>query len=163
MLATIFKYEPELRQLFTQDYLLAQVRNGHIAGIKGRTDLPPAFEGAKPKPAAGILVEVLGEEGKTAVTDKQGRYLIKIAGGEYMVRFSGENIEPVVLNVVVELGVDRRVNVVVGPPTVAEVSVQREAVPAPPSMNEVLSEALREVADKPTNGEVAAQNGMAMA
>jgi Carboxypeptidase regulatory-like domain len=146
--AEYFKYEPELRLLFQQDYLLAQVRNGHPATITGRTSWL-AVEGAKTgKPIAGILVEVLGvtgagEEGKSTTTDKQGRYKLILAGGEFTLRFSGEGVVPFEKQVVLEPGINRRVNVQLEPAPVEHIA----GVAAPSStLGSMLNESLREVA-----------------
>ncbi len=111
----VFEFQPELRKRFTADYVLNEVRSKHPAHIVGRTDLGPVMEGMKAKPLAGILVEVLGQTGKTATTDAEGRYKIPIAGGEYQVRYTGDAMSPVTMKVVVRPGVDRRVNVVLEP------------------------------------------------
>ena len=108
-----------------------------------------------PQPLAGTLVEVLGQTGKTAITDAEGRYKIPIAGGEYMVQFTGEGMSPITMKVVVSPGVDRRVNVVFTPmglspapvaEAVPEAPMPKLAITPPPaSMEAVLSGALEQL------------------
>jgi hypothetical protein len=147
----VFEFQPELRKLFTADYVLNEVRSKHPAHIVGRTDLGPVMEGMKAKPLAGILVEVLGQTGKTATTDAEGRYKIPIAGGEYMVQYTGDGMSPITMKVVVSPGVDRRVNVVLEPaPQPAERTAQ-----APPHIPATsLADAVSGLLDKAaaTNG-----------
>ena len=150
----VFEFQPELRKLFTADYVLNEVRSKHPAHIVGHTDLGPVVEGMKAKALAGILVEVLGQAGKSAITDKQGRYMIPIAGGEYMVQYTGEGMSPITMKVVVRPGVDRRVNVVLAPMGMEPMPVM-EALPEapqsklattpPPSMEDMLSGAMKQV------------------
>jgi hypothetical protein len=156
-----FKYEPEMLKLFTEDYLLEAVRSKHHAGLDGTTALPPVDGNSKGKPLANVLVEVLGIPGKTATTNKQGRYVIKqMAAGEYMVRYSGEGIAPVELKVVLSAGVSRRVNVTLEPaPQEQAPTASRGASPAPatigePALDTALLNAVSEllVKSKATNG-----------
>ncbi len=161
----VFEFEPELRRLFTAEYVLDEVRSTHPAHITGRTDLGPVVEGTKPRPLANMLVEVLGQEGKTATTDGKGRYKIQIAGGNYRMRFSGGGMVPVELNVTVEPGKGRRVNVVLEPIFVAELeaAMSKDATPPPAPMDDELENAMKEVTAAPTNGVGASQNGLAVA
>jgi len=138
---TIFKYDPAKRQLFTTDDLVASVRGGHTAGIKGRTDWA-----ANGSPVAGILVTVLNEEGKTAVTDAKGRYEIKLAAGQYTVRFTAANIEPLELQVVTKAGVNRRLNVLLTPPLPMSAALEDATTPTPKAdLSSALKASLREV------------------
>ncbi len=154
--ALLFKYEPALRQLFTQEYLLSQVRSGKTAGIKGRTD-----RASDKQPIAGVLVQVLNYPEKSATTDAKGRYGIKIAAGDYTVSFTCEGMAPIEQKVKVSAGIDRRLNVVLEPAPV----VPEAASPAPIVERTVilhndteLSSALQDVL-APTNGQ-AAQAGV---
>lgn len=154
----VFEFQPELRKLFTADYVLNEVRSKHPAHIVGRTDLGPVEEGMQPKPLANMLVEVLGQAGKSATTDAKGRYRIPIAGGEYQVRYTGEGMSPLTVKVVVRPGMDRRVNVALEPaPVVAPPTPIVERTPALPDDIE-LSSALKDVL-APPNGQ-AAQTGV---
>jgi len=161
----VFEFEPELRNLFTAEYVLDEVRSTHPAHITGHTYLGPLVEGTKPKPLANMLVEVLGQEGKTATTDGKGRYNIQIAGGNYRMRFAGGGMVPVELNVIVSPGKGRRVNVSLEPILVAELeaAMSKDATPPPASMEDVLNNAVNEVTAAPTNGVGATQNGLAVA
>lgn len=107
----LFEYEPSLRKLFTTEYLVAEVRGGHMAGIQGRVLL----EGAE-QPVQGALVEVLGMN-KSVITDKKGRYSFKLSGGEYSLRVSAPGVLPSEQLVTVEAGVMRRQNVLLLPST----------------------------------------------
>ncbi len=151
-----FKYEPELLKLFTEDYLFEAVRSKHHAGMDGTTALPPVDGNSKGKPLANILVEVLGMPGKTATTNKLGRYVIKqMAAGEYMVRYSGpvgasEGITPVELKVVLSAGVSRRVNVTLEPaPTASRVASPAPVATGEPALDTALLNAVSELMVKP--------------
>jgi Carboxypeptidase regulatory-like domain len=139
----VFEYEPDLYKLFTRDHVLAVVRSKHPAGLDGTTAMPPIEGSKKGQPLANILVEVLGVEGKSAITNKQGRYIIKqLAAGEYMVRYSGEGIGTLVQKVVLEPGISRRLDVTLEPaPVAAERTVQ---APASFSLNDAVSGLLDE-------------------
>lgn len=144
-----FRYEPELLKLFTEDYLLEAVRSRHPAGLDGTTALPPADGNIKGKPLANILVEVLDMPGKSALTNKRGRYIIKqLAAGGYMVRYSGEGIATVVQQVMLDPGISRRVDVTLepAPPVAAE-----ERTVAASSLSNAVSELLVDM-PKATNG-----------
>lgn len=159
---TVFEFEPALRKLFTAEYVLNEVRSKHPANIVGRTDLGPVEKGTKAKPLAGISVEVVGQEGKVATTDKLGRYKIPIAGGGYTLRFSGSDMAPVEMKVTVQPGRDRRVNVALEPMSVVEARASAEITPTTPT-NDTQANAVKEVANVPVNGEDAPQNGHAVA
>lgn len=155
----VFEFEPETRKLFTEKYLLDAVRSHHPARIVGRTELGPVVQGMKPKPLAGILVEVLGEPGKTAITDPSGRYKIPIAGGEYPVRYSGEGMAPVQIKVTVKPGVDRRINVALEPVPEGEPTatpLPKIAAPPPHVMDEALSNAIHQLNREAENGALVA-------
>ncbi len=103
---------------------------------------------------------------KTATTDAEGRYKIPIAGGEYMVQYTGEGMSPLTMKVVVRPGVDRRVNVVLSPaPLSASPAVDKVAAAAAPAItwpvaSDPLSSAVSEMMDKvAANG---ATNGAAV-
>lgn len=146
--ALYFKYEPALRQLFTQDYLLSQVRSGKTAGIRGRIAWA-----SDDLPIAGVLVEVLNFPGKTATTNAKGRYALKIAAGEYRLRFTSPGTAPFEQQVTVTAGISRRVNVTLAPmvsaPMVSAPMVER--TPILPNDTE-LSSALKDIL-APTNGQ----------
>ncbi len=147
----IYELEPDNLKLFTQEYLVAQVRNGHPAKVSGRTNWFDAADPKGGKPIAGLLVEVLGEEGKSAITDKLGRYKIQLSGGSFTLRFSGEAVSPIEKMVVLEPGVNRRVNVILEP---APVVPAEERIVQAPSATTSLSNAVSELLDKSkaTNG-----------
>jgi len=166
-----FKYEPDLRVLFVQEALIAQVQSGHPASVSGGTMLPPPNPDVKKgKPLAGVLVEVLGVEGKTATTNKNGRYKIQLSGGDFVLRFSGAGLVPVEQQVKLAAGKGHRLNMVLVP-VPAVVVEAKEATPPPPpaSMNEVLNKAMQDVKTNAngesatSNGQMASQNGHAVA
>ncbi|MCC6724494.1 MAG: hypothetical protein IT258_08285 [Saprospiraceae bacterium] len=152
----IYELEPDNLKLFTQDYLVAQVRNGHPAKVSGRTNWFDATDPKGGKPIAGLLVEVLGEEGKSAITDKLGRYKIQLSGGSFTLRFSSpagasEAVSPIEKLVVLEPGVNRRVNVILEPAPVVPAEERSVQVP---SATTSLSNAVSTLLEKPkaTNG-----------
>ncbi len=145
---TLFKYDPDKRKLFTTDSLVAEVRGGHSAGISGRTVWAGAENPKQAKPIMDVQVEVLGVEGKSATTNKEGRFEIKIAGGEYTLRFTADGTVPFEQKVVVKPGVTRRLNVALSPAPVVPAPV----VAAPVStLNSMLNESLKGV-DTANNG-----------
>ncbi len=148
----IFKYDPITRKLFTTVDLVAEVRGGHQAGIKGKTDWA-----VTEKPIAGVLAEVLEVEGKSALTDAKGRYEIKIAAGEYMVRFTSKAVQSLEQKVLVMAGVTRRLNVLLEPaPALAEkLAVPPPVLAATPPAADNLPKPLTE-----TRQEVEATNGV---
>ncbi len=155
---TAFKDDPEIYRYFTEEYLLNAVRSKHPASLNGRTTWPKEEGMEKAKPVAGLLVEVLGIAGKSAVTNKKGRYEIKqLAAGEHRVRISGTGIQPVELLVVLALGTSLRQNVTVEAAPLLEVTVPKMATPPPASVNEEFTNAMKEVTASngtsvPTNG-----------
>lgn len=148
---SIFKYDPVKRQLFTQEALVASVRSGHIAGVMGRVEWADNL-----RPIGGVLVEVQDEEGKTAITDQKGRFKIKVAAGTYSVRFSSEFTEPLVLQVEVEAGVDRRLNV-----QLVAMPVDTPAFNTS-SLSESLKESVREVNETRSATALHLGNGVAV-
>ncbi len=144
----VFEFEPELRKLFTADYVLNEVRSKHPAHIVGRTDLGLVEEGMKPKPLAGILVEVLGQAGKSATTNDKGHYSLKIAAGEYRLRFTSSVTAPFEQQVKVTAGISRRVNVTLAAKPIELPPVVERTADADLSM--ALKQALA-----PTNGQAA--------
>jgi hypothetical protein len=160
-----FSNEPELLKFFTEDYLLNAVRSKHPASLNGRISWPKEPDLEKAKPVAGLLVQVVGQPDKSAVTNKAGRYEIKqLAGGEHRVRITGEGIRPVELVVVLVPGVGQRQNLTVelAPVQQAPAAMEPKSATSPPaSMNEVLATAMKEVA-VPANGLAASQNGHAV-
>ncbi len=161
-----FKYEPALKELFVQETLLKEVRNGHPATVSGGTTLPATNPDVKKgKPLAGILVEVLDEPGKSATTNKHGRYKIQLAGGVFTLRFSGEGLVPVERQVTLDPGKGRYLDMVLEPaPVEIAPTATKEATPPPASVNEEFANAMKEVTALPTsNGVAALQNGHAVA
>jgi hypothetical protein len=144
----VFEFQPELRKLFTADYVLNEVRSKHPAHIVGHTDLGPVVEGMKAKPLAGILVEVLGQAGKSATTNAKGRYALKIAAGEYRLRFTSPDTAPFEQQVTVTAGISRRVNVTLAAKPIELPPVVERTADADLSM--ALKQALA-----PTNGQAA--------
>lgn len=162
-----FKYQPELRALFVQEALIAQVQSGHPATVSGSVTLPaPSSDVKKGKPLAGVLVEVLGVAGKSATTNKKGRYKLQLAAGDFVLRFSGPDLVTVEQKITLTAGKGRRLDMVLVPmvmePAPTPVMAAKEATPPPASMNEVLNKAVQEVA-VPANGIPASQNGYAVA
>lgn len=161
----VFEFEPDIRKLFTQEYVLDEVRSTHPANIVGRTLLGPIVKGQKNKPVANILVEVLGMEDKSALTNREGSYKIPIAGGDYQLRFSGEGMSPIEMPMTVKPGKDRRISVGMEPmpaPMASKAVVENAsggtasksvAPPPPATIDDALMAAMKEVA-KPaaTNG-----------
>lgn len=149
----VFQFEPELAKLFTADYLMEEVRSKHPAGLNGRTNWFDADNPKGGKPIAKILVEVLGVEGKSAVTNKDGRYIIKqLAAGEYMVRYSGpigasEGVATTVQKVTLKAGTSIRLNVVLSPAPVEPAPVVFAPVeattPTPQPIEENMTDALK--------------------
>lgn len=159
-----FSNEPELLRFFTEDYLLNAVRSKHPASLNGRITWPKEPDLEVAKPVAGLLVQVVGQSDKSAVTNKAGRYEIKqLAGGEHRVRITGEGIQPVELVVVLAPGVGRRQNLTVelAPVQVPAVMESKSAAPPATFMDEALNKAVQEVA-VPANGVPASQNGYAV-
>lgn len=148
-----FRYEPDTLKLFTEDYLLEAVRSKHPAGLDGTTALPPADGATKGKPLANILVEVLDMPDKSAITKKNGRYIIKqLAAGEHLVRYSGEGIATVVQKLVLAPGVSRRADVTLEPaPPVAAEERTVQAPAAAATLSNAVSGLLVDV-PKATNG-----------
>jgi len=159
----VFGNEPDVAKLFTADYLIEEIRSKHPAGLNGRTTWPKEPDMEKAKPVAGLLVQVVGQPDKSAVTNKEGRFEIKqLTGGEHRVRITsptgaGERIQPVELVVVLQPGVSKRQNVTVELAPV-QAPVVKEATTPPASMNEVLNKAMQDVKTS-SNGESAASNG----
>ena len=100
----LFRRKPALAQRFQAQTLLETVRGTRQAGIRGvATD-------ANGQDVAGATVAVKGVEGASAVTDADGRYFIGLASGTYTVVVNGVKE---IAGVVVEVGVKKRVDVVV--------------------------------------------------
>jgi hypothetical protein len=105
----IFRRQPEQARLFQVEYLRSIVSSTGQAGIRGRLTL---VDGT---PAAGVTVAVLGQaEPVAAVSDADGRYALAVAAGSYTLALSGAGYGAQQLAVVVEAGVKRRVNGVMG-------------------------------------------------
>ncbi|MBI1227004.1 MAG: hypothetical protein GC192_17365 [Bacteroidetes bacterium] len=154
---TIFKYDPIKRDLFTIDRLVASVKSHYPAKVLGRTNSTTTE-----LPIGGVLVEVLYMPDKTAITDAKGRYEIQLAAGTYTLRFTSYGTVPFEQVVLLDAGVGRRVNVLLSPMEAAQ-TASKEVTPPPATMNEVLANAMKEVAAVPTNGQVASENGHAVA
>lgn len=156
--AIFFKYEPALKELFVQELLIREVRNGHPATVSGGVTQPASSpDGKVGEPLAGVLVEVLGASGKSVLTNKKGRYKIQLAGGDFTLRFSGTGLRPVERAIQLEPGRGRRLNLVLEPaPAPVPLSVT-----APASMNEVLNKAVLEVTATDGNGLPAPQPDLA--
>lgn len=156
---TVFESEPLLYKLFVGDVLLDEVRSTHPASLDGRTEWAVTEQRIP-----GILVEVLGEEGKTATTNKNGRYIIKqLAAGQYTVRFSGPDIDTAELPVTLEPGKGRRLNVQF---ETVEVEVETPATPpiAPQEPISLSLDSIKEKVDTTNqNGMLHSENGAATA
>jgi len=139
----IFEFEPVERKKFTQKDILNEVRSKHLAAIKGTVKLSTTG-----KPMAGVRVEVEGVEGAVAITNKKGRFSIKVVGGNsYNVLFTSEDTESMTVAKFVKPGVEGEVKVSLSPMTV----VTEAALPAPTAISEAsnisasLSAAMKEV------------------
>ena len=105
--AFIYMKTPDLAKAYTFSAVLAQVKPTKNAGISGKVLYPLSKKGI-----AGITVtEPIS--GKTAITDKEGRYDIKsLSEDTYSLVFSGDGyVTQTVNDIPVKTGVTKRLNV----------------------------------------------------
>lgn len=100
----LYRRQPEVARLFQFESLLETVRGTRQAGIRG------VVTDANGQDVAGATLTVKEKPDATAVTDEDGRYFLPLASGTYTLVVDGAKEVP---GVVVEVGVKKRVDVVV--------------------------------------------------
>ncbi|MCC6727685.1 MAG: carboxypeptidase regulatory-like domain-containing protein [Saprospiraceae bacterium] len=137
-----FEFEPAERKKFTRKDVLNEVRSKHMAGIKGTVKLSTTD-----KPMAGVQVEIEGVEDAVATTDKNGRFSIKVVGGNtYNVRFTAEDTEPLTVSKLVKPGVEGEVKVSLSPVLSPSEAIPTQPINEQPSTNDTLSANLEALA-----------------
>ena len=107
----VFLRQPDVARLFQVEYRLGIVGGGAQAGVRGTLTL------ADGSPAAGVPVAIAGKVETTS--DDDGRFALAVAAGTYTVVLGGSNgWAQQELPVVVEAGVKKRLDGVVGPAVV---------------------------------------------
>jgi len=129
--ARIFKKDEAKRVKFVYDRLLDEVRGNSDAGLKG------IFTNADTKkPIEGVRIRAIDTDYET-ISDKDGRFFLKMASGIYTVEISAPGYETMVFNKrKIEIGTKHRFSQALAPVPVAPMNM-----PTATNLTELLKEA----------------------